>query len=87
VSAVEEDGAYTITGALLPGEPGADQPQAGPGTDILLDGDDFSCTRSAPLPQGGALEITYSGVVDGDTFAGTVNIGGFAEAPYTGVRQ
>jgi hypothetical protein len=34
----------------------------------------------------GTLVVTYSGVVSGDTFTGTVNLGGVAEAPYTGVR-
>jgi hypothetical protein len=34
----------------------------------------------------GSLVITYTGTVSGDTFTGTVNLGGFAEAPYTGVR-
>jgi hypothetical protein len=29
--------------------------------------------------------ITYTGVVSGDTFTGTVDPG-FAQAPYTGVR-
>ena len=34
----------------------------------------------------GTLVISYSGIVSGDTFSGTVNLGGLAEAPYTGVR-
>lgn len=34
----------------------------------------------------GAIVITYTGVVTGDTFKGTVDLGGFAQAPYTGVR-
>jgi hypothetical protein len=64
---------------------GPDGPEAGPGTDIVLDGDTFSYKRSVTTPDG-TLVITYSGVVSGDTFTGTVNLGGFAEAPYTGVR-
>jgi hypothetical protein len=59
-------------------------PAAGPGTDIVLDGDKFSYTRS--IPPDGTLVITYSGVVSGDTFTGTVDLGGLAQAPYTGVR-
>jgi hypothetical protein len=34
----------------------------------------------------GPLVITYTGTVSGDKFSGTVNLGGFAEAPYIGVR-
>jgi hypothetical protein len=60
-------------------------PQAGPGTDIVLDGDKFSYKRTLNSP-GGMLVITYTGTVSGETFTGTVNLGGFAEAPYTGVR-
>jgi hypothetical protein len=59
-------------------------PEAGPGTEIVLDGDRFSYQRTLTMP-GGTLVITYTGVVSGDTFAGTVDLG-FAKAPYTGVR-
>ena len=60
-------------------------PKAGPGTDIVLDGDKFSYKRTVKTPDG-SLVITYTGTVSGDKFTGTVNLGGFAEAPYTGVR-
>jgi hypothetical protein len=60
-------------------------PQAGPGKDIVLDGNKFSYKRTVTTPDG-SLVITYTGIVSGDTFTGTVNLGGFAEAPYTGVR-
>ena len=60
-------------------------PEAGPGTDIVLDGDRFSYKRSVITP-GGTLVIIYTGVVSGDTFTGTVDLGGLAQAPYTGVR-
>jgi hypothetical protein len=55
-------------------------PQAGPGTDIVIDGDKFSYKRSM-----GDLVITYSGVVSGNTFTGQVQIGDF-KVPYNGVR-
>ena len=74
---------YTITAKLVEPVPEG-TPQAGPGTDIVLEGDRFSFTRTLTIPDG-VLEITYSGVVSGDTFTGTVNMG-FAQAPYTGVR-
>ena len=60
-------------------------PEAGPGTDIVIDGDKFSYKRTINTPDG-QLVITYTGTVSGDTFKGTVNLGGFAEAPYLGVR-
>jgi hypothetical protein len=60
-------------------------PQAGAGTDIVLDGNKFSYERTLMTPDG-SLGITYTGVVSGDTFSGTVNLGGFAEAPDNGVR-
>jgi len=60
-------------------------PTAGPGTDIVLDGNKFSYKRTLTIPEG-SFVITYTGTVSGDTFTGTVNIGGFAEAPYSGVR-
>jgi hypothetical protein len=75
---------YEIKAKLV--EPGPEgTPVAGPGTDIVLDGDKFSYKRVLTTP-GGSLVITYTGTVSGDTFAGTVNFGGFAEAPYNGVR-
>src|SRR5215510_8797829 len=50
-------------------------PQAGPGTDIVLDGNKFSYKRTLTTPDG-SLVITYAGTVSGDTFTGTVNLGG-----------
>jgi hypothetical protein len=74
---------YAITAKLI----GAtqDTPTAGPGTDIVLEGDKFSYKRIVPTPQGD-LVITYTGVVSGDKFTGTVDLGGLAQAPYVGVR-
>lgn len=84
ITAVKTDKGYGITVKLVEAPPeGA--PEAGPGTDIVLDGDKFSYKRSIPTPNG-ELVITYSGVVSGDTFTGTVDLGGFAQAPYNGVR-
>ena len=59
-------------------------PEAGPGTDIVLDRDKFSYKRTLNTPEG-PLVITYTGTVSGDKFTGTVTLGGF-EVPYTGVR-
>src|SRR5215470_10360013 len=75
---------YEIKAKLV--EPGPEgTPVAGPGTDIVLDGDKFSYKRTLTTPDG-SLVITYAGTVSGETFTGTVNLGGLAEAPYTGVR-
>lgn len=62
-----------------------DTPQAGPGTDIVVDGDKFSYKRTVSTPDYTAV-ITYTGTVSGDKFTGTVNLGGGLEAPYIGVR-
>lgn len=82
ISVVETDDGYAITARLV--GVAEDMPQAGPGTDIVLDGDSFSYKRTLTTPDGG-LEITYTGIVSGDTFTGTVDMG-FAQAPYNGVR-
>lgn len=74
---------YAITAKpAVPAPEGA--PEAGPGTDIVLDGDKFSYKRSIIAPEG-TLVIAYAGVVSGDTFKGMAELGGF-EVPYTGVR-
>jgi hypothetical protein len=72
---------YAITGK--PADPAPGSLEAGPGTDIVIDGDKFSYTRSV-LPDG-AVKISYKGVVSGDTFIGTAEVAG-TEIPYTGVR-
>ena len=84
LTVVKTDDGYAITAELVGPVPEG-TPQAGPGTDIVLDGDRFSYKRTVTTP-GGALVITYTGVVSGNTFTGTVDLGGFAQAPYTGVR-
>ena len=75
---------YTIKAKLVEPPPEG-SPEAGPGTDIVLDGDKFSYKRILNTPEG-SLVITYTGVVSGDTFTGTVNLGGFFECSYIGVR-
>ena len=68
---------YSINATLVGAE---SAPQAGPGTDIVIDGDHFSYKRSA-----GEIVIAYSGVVSGNTFTGEAQIGDF-KVPYNGVR-
>jgi hypothetical protein len=74
---------YAVT-ANLAGPVPDGTPQAGPGTDIVLDGDRFSYKRTLKT-EAGSVVITYSGVVSGDKFTGTVDMG-FATVPYSGVR-
>jgi len=84
VSVVKMGDGYAITAKLVVPDPNGN-PEAGPGTDIVLDGNNFTYKRMVTTP-GGPLVITYSGVVAGDTFTGEVDIGGFAKVPYNGVR-
>jgi hypothetical protein len=58
--------------------------QAGPGVEVVLDGDTFSYKRVIQTPNG-ALEIVYKGTISGDTFTGTGEVGGYS-IPYNGVR-
>ena len=83
VTALKTDKGYAITvKPVVPPPEGS--PEAGPGTDIVLDGDKFSYKRLLITP-GGTLVITYAGVVSANTFTGTAELGGF-EVPYSGVR-
>ena len=84
LNVVKTDGSFAITAKLVGVQEGT--PEAGPGTEIVLEGDRFSYKRIISTPDG-TLEITYTGIVSGDTFTGTVDLGGFAQAPYTGVRH
>ena len=73
---------YSVTAKPVGEAPGG--MVAGPGTDVVLDGDNFSYKRSLPL-QNGVIEITYKGVVSANNFTGSAEIGG-AQVTYTGVR-
>lgn len=82
ITAVKTEKGYAVTAKLI-GVP-EDTPMAGPGTDIVLEGDRFSYKRSIPTPDGPVI-FTYTGVVSGDRFTGTAGMAGF-EVPYTGIR-
>jgi len=73
---------YALTAKLPEGTPPG--PEAGPGTDIVLDGDKFAYKRALDLG-GNQMVISYSGVVSGDSFTGTAEVAG-TKVPYTGVR-
>ena len=80
VTVVKIQDGYAITAKLV--VPTPNMPEAGPGTEIVLNGDSFSYKRAV----GADLVITYTGVVSGDTFTGKAELGTFGSVPYTGVR-
>jgi hypothetical protein len=82
LSVVKTAGGYEVTAKLVGAAEGS--PTAGPGTDVVVEGERFSYKRKLATPDG-ELVITYSGLVSGDTFTGTVEMGGF-QVPYNGVR-
>jgi hypothetical protein len=75
---------FSVT-AKPPADTPAGAPQAGPGSNIMLDGDKFSYDRSVDVGGGNTLVINYTGTVSGDTFTGTAKLGD-TPIPYTGVR-
>jgi hypothetical protein len=75
---------YAITAKLVVPDPNGN-PEAGPGTDIVLNGNNFVYKRTVTV-SGGAFVITYSGVVSGDTFTGEIDLGPLGKVPYNGVR-
>ena len=81
ISVVKTDDGYAITAKLVVP---TGNPEGGPGEDIVLDGDSFSYKRTVSFP-GGEIVLTYVGVVSGDAFTGTAELGGF-KVPYNGVR-
>jgi hypothetical protein len=83
VRVVKTDSGYVVTATAVVHDPNGG-PEAGPGTDIVLNGDNFSYKRTLTSP-GGSLVITYAGVVSGDTFTGMADLG-FAKFAYNGVR-
>ncbi len=83
---VSESGdGYSVVGE--PTGAAAAMPGAGPSpaTNVTLDGDTFSFRRTIDTPQG-AMEMTYSGTVEGDSFTGVVDMG-FGQMAYSGVRN
>lgn len=82
LSVVKTADGYAVTAKLVGLPP--ETPTAGPGREIALDGDRFSYKRALTTPEG-ELVLTYSGVVSGDKFTGTVEMAGF-QLPYNGVR-
>lgn len=84
VNVVKAAEGYSITAKLVVPDPNG-SPEAGPGTDIVLNGNNFIYKRTVNVA-GGAFAITYSGVVSGDTFTGEIDLGPLGKLPYNGVR-
>ena len=82
LSVVKTADGYAVTAKLVGVAEGT--PTAGPCTDIVLEGDRFSYKRTITTPDGDVV-LTYSGVVSGDKFTGTAEVGEF-QVPYNGVR-
>ena len=82
LSVVKTVGGYAVTAKLIGVAEGT--PTAGPGTDVVLEGDRFSYKRTITTPDGDVV-LAYTGVVSGDKFTGTAEVGGF-QVPYNGVR-
>ena len=82
LSVVKTAGGYAVTAKPIGVPEGT--PTAGPGTDIVLDGDRFSYKRKFTTPDGDVV-LTYTGVVSGDKFTGTAEVAGY-EVPYNGIR-
>ena len=83
LTVVRADDGYAITVKAVVA-PAEGSPEAGPGTEIVIDGDNFSYQRTVAFP-GGEIVITYQGVVSGDRFTGTAELGG-VRVPYNGAR-
>ncbi|MET0282062.1 MAG: hypothetical protein ABW278_13205 [Steroidobacteraceae bacterium] len=82
VTVVKTASGYAITAKLVDPAPG--QPEAGPGKDIVLEGDRFSYRRTVAIGDS-ELVITYTGVVSGDTFSGAIEMAA-VKIPFTGQR-
>ena len=74
--------AKTVGGALTGTQSGRDGSQ--PISDGAVNGDEanWSLTISSPMP----MTLEFKGTVDGDSMSGSVKLGMFGEAKFTGVR-
>jgi hypothetical protein len=75
--------AKTAGGALTGTQSGADSGSQ-PIEDGAVDGDAASWSVAITSPM--AMTLEFKGTVDGDTMSGTVKLGMFGEAQFTGVR-
>lgn len=83
----EADGGHTveIKDGPMPGAPADAPPMEGTISDVVVDGAKFSFKRALVTPQG-AMNLAYSGTVDGDSLTGEV-ASDFGPIALTGTRQ
>src|SRR5262245_38764255 len=59
ITVVKTADGYSVTAKLVGLPEGT--PEAGPGTNVVLDGDNFSYKRTIAIPGGDSLVFTYTG--------------------------
>ena len=74
LSVVKTAGGYAVTAKLIGAAAGT--PTAGPGTDVVLDGDRFSYKRTITKPDCDVV-FTYAGVLSAATLTGLGDVAGF----------
>jgi hypothetical protein len=82
---VGEDAGAFVVNFEDPAMPDGSTMPSGAITDIVVDGAAFSFKRTLETPQG-ALELTYTGTVDGDAMTGVAN-SAFGPVAFTGTRK
>ena len=81
----EADGAYTLDMADAPMDGFDGPPPKSTITDVKVDGDTLTFKRELDMGQG-AMVLTYSAKVEGNTMTGSAN-SDFGPIPITGTRQ
>lgn len=74
----------SASGATLTGTQSAGHGEGKPIDDGTVNGNDISWKASITKPM--AMTLTFSGTVEGDTLSGSVKLGMFGSAPFSGVR-
>lgn len=80
----EEAGAYSVSFDDPP-NPNFPPPESDEITNVVVEGGSFSFTRTLSSPQG-PFELSYSGMVDGDSLTGEAN-SAFGPVPITATRK
>jgi hypothetical protein len=87
MSISEADGGYAVAfdETPPPGTPADAPPMESTVSDVVVDGNAFSFKRMLTTPQG-PIELTYEGMVDGDSLTGTAT-SSFGAVPIAGTRK
>jgi hypothetical protein len=81
----DNDGAYMVEVADVPGEGQSGPPPEGTVSDVKVDGNTLSFKRELKLDQG-PMTLSYTVTVDGDAMTGQAH-SDFGDIPITGTRQ